>query len=95
MWLTLYTPTNRDASSNCHVPSIQYCTQAASRPDDRRGTDHVVAQGDDDELRVLRSFFDVAGHDRHLVLSATRQDSIKTRSYISEVQRGVDLVHDV
>ena len=45
----------------------------------RRTLEHVVAERDDDELRVARSLLDVVADDAH----------------VAEVERGVDLVHDV
>ncbi|KAE8362786.1 hypothetical protein BDV27DRAFT_146661 [Aspergillus caelatus] len=47
---------------------------------------HVVSQGDDNELRVLRSFFDLTG----LFCRATRG-----YTYVSEVQCGINFVHDI
>ncbi|KAE8159327.1 hypothetical protein BDV40DRAFT_291054 [Aspergillus tamarii] len=48
---------------------------------------HVVSQGDDNELRVLRSFFDVRSHDGDL-------EHLRY-TYVSEVQGGINFVHDV
>ncbi|KAI6756206.1 hypothetical protein HG530_011942 [Fusarium avenaceum] len=59
----------------------------------RRELKHVVAQRDDDELGVLGALLDVVGNDRDLRTIRVSQGEGGT--YVSEIQRGIDLVHDI
>lgn len=56
---------------------------------------HVVSQADDDELSILRSFFNVTSNDRYLCMLAYVQFSHEGQTYISEIQSGINLVHHI
>jgi hypothetical protein len=62
-----------------------------------RKFEHVVAQRDDNELCVLSALLDIARNNRDLSMLAlgSRGDFLANQTYISEIQRSVDLVHDI
>jgi hypothetical protein len=56
---------------------------------------HVVSQGDDDELSVLRPLLDVTRNNRNLSMSMGISAKGNMRAYISKIQCRVNFVHHI
>lgn len=59
--------------------------------------EHVIPQRNNDELGVLGTLLDIRGHDRDLIdfLARFKRQARKVFTYISEIQSGVYLIHDI
>ena len=56
---------------------------------------HVVSQGDNNELSVLRPLLDVTRNNRNLSMSVGLSAKGKRRAYISKIQCRINLVHHI
>jgi hypothetical protein len=60
--------------------------------------EHVTPQGDNNELCVLSTLLDITRNNRHLKYMLAKPQKYSKRifsTHIPEIQRGINLVHDI
>lgn len=95
--LLLSLPSHRKIIPVLHRHALGHMIDLVNANQPLRQFKHVIPQRNDDELSILRALFDVSRNDRHLddLVSECLARNERHSSYIPEIQRSINLIHDV